>query len=95
MTRRSLRRFALLISLGLAGCAGSQQERLAKLSEGRAGCPAGEMVISDVKGPRVPAGNEQYTWTVACRGHRFLCSSWTESGDTSCAPEVPPAPRAP
>lgn len=100
MTRSGLPRFALVfggffcISLGLVACA-SQQQRLAALSEGRVGCHANEMAISAVKAPTVAVGNEQVTWTVECRGRRFLCSAWTGSETTTCAPEVPVASNSP
>jgi hypothetical protein len=64
---------------------------------GHVGCPAGEMTLSDLP----PVERSIATWTLECRGQRFLCSQDGrsvacheplpgEAGPRNAAPEATP-----
>jgi hypothetical protein len=74
-----------LLSVLSAGCM-----NLPEASSGQIGCPASEITISDERMSGLTG-----TWTAACRGQVFYCSS-AQNGEGSaqyqCAPALPSTP---
>lgn len=72
------------LALVVVGCSPIPQLQLA--SVGQTGCPADEIVISDL-----PGGLNTSTWTATCRGHRFLCSQVLtgKGSEYACKEELP------
>ena len=86
---------ASLLLTCLVGCKMVTTEmRLKQVSIGQVGCPAEDLVVSDIKDTGIPTANGfSKTWVVTCRGHRFLCSeapSGANDVTSSCKEELQP-----
>jgi hypothetical protein len=85
-----------IVGAGLQlGCVLPGRVHPEELSAGHVGCPASEVVITDV------VEDTTSTWTATCRGRRYHCTHHRDFGrnevtsQLNCAPEQPPpAPPA-
>ena len=66
---------AVLLCLGLCGCATGVNPEFAQVSSGLVGCPPADIQVSNITGN---------SWTAVCKGTTYYCSQESRTVSPSC-----------